>query len=412
MKLKVYPSRLPTGYTELDYIETTGSGDSANGGSGQYINTGFTPNQDSRIVCEIMWMGGVNGFGARSSVSNKNFSVRVISGKWQLGYGSGVTTGTVSAKQEWQIVDINKNQLFVDGEMSVERDYVEFKCAYAAAIGAIRVSAVYFGSARYRSCQMYDDGVLVRDFIPCKNAEGEVGMYDTVESKFYGNEGTGEFIAGSQVMKSIKALRLWYKTVSLPVGYRLLDYIETTGTQYINTGFTPNQDTRIICEAMYKGGNGIYGARYSVSSRNFSMRVINNAWQLGYGDGTMTGTIKSDTTKWHIFDHNKNQLYVDGELASELEYVEFSAPYPAAIGAIRGTTMYYGEGKHRSFKIYDNGVLVRDLIPCVNQSGEVGMYDLVTQSFYANAGTGSFIAGEEVDVVEIKIKNIKIGGIS
>lgn len=189
-------SKLPVGYTELDYIETTGSGQSNEGGSGQYINTEFVPNQDTRIVCEIMWMGGMHGFGARSSVSNKNFSVRVISDKWQLGYGSGTQGGTVAAKQDWQIVDINKNQLFVDGEMSAERSYVEFKCTYAAAIGSIRAAAVYFGSARYRSCQIYDDGVLVRDFIPCKNPDGKPGMYDLVGGKFYGNAGTGEFVVG------------------------------------------------------------------------------------------------------------------------------------------------------------------------------------------------------------------------
>lgn len=187
---------LPEGYTKLDYIETTGSGDSNSGGSGQYINTEFVPNQDSRIVCEIMWMGGMHGFGARSSVSNKNFSARVISDRWQFGYGNGVTTGTASAKQNWQVVDINKNQLFVDGELSAERAYVEFKCVYPAAIGAIRASAVYFGSACYRSCQIYDDGVLVRDFVPCLNPEGKPGMYDTLNAKFYGNAGTGEFLVG------------------------------------------------------------------------------------------------------------------------------------------------------------------------------------------------------------------------
>lgn len=192
-------SKLPVGYTELDYIEATGSGQSNQDGSGQYINTGFFPNQDTRMVCEIMWMGGMHGFGARSSVSSKNFSVRVIDNKWQLGYGSGVTTGTAPAKKNWQIVDINKNQLFVDGELSVERDYVEFTCAYYAAIGAIRAGAMYFGSARYRSCQIYDNGVLVRDFIPCLNPDKKPGMYDLVEGKFYGNAGTGEFVVGEAV---------------------------------------------------------------------------------------------------------------------------------------------------------------------------------------------------------------------
>jgi hypothetical protein len=39
------------------------------------------------------------------------------------------------------------------------------------------------------------DGALVRDFEPCV-CNGEVGLYDKVESIFYGNMGTGNFIAG------------------------------------------------------------------------------------------------------------------------------------------------------------------------------------------------------------------------
>lgn len=173
----------------------------------------------------------------------------------------------------------------------------------------------------------------------------------------------------------------------LPNDYIEADYIEVTGTQYIDTGFKPNQDTRIVCEFKYTGGNGVYGARSTVSSRNFSMRVINGAWQMGYGEGVLTGTIPSDTTNWHIADHNKNELYIDGELAATREYVEFSAPYPVAIGAIRAGSMYYGQGRYRRCKIYDNGILVRELIPCLNPDGEAGMYDLVTEAFFGNAGS-------------------------
>ena len=38
--------------------------------------------------------------------------------------------------------------------------------------------------------------MLVRNMLPCKNERGIVGMYDTVEKKFYNNNGTGTFIAG------------------------------------------------------------------------------------------------------------------------------------------------------------------------------------------------------------------------
>lgn len=182
----------------------------------------------------------------------------------------------------------------------------------------------------------------------------------------------------------------------LPSGYKHLDYVECTGTQYIDTGFILNQDSRVVCEYMYKGGNGVYGARNTVATRNFSMRVINNAWQFGYGDGVTTSTITADTTKWHIADQNKNVLYIDGNLAAEREYAVFTTPKTMTIGAIKAGSIYYGEGRYRGCQVYDNGVLVRDFIPCKNESGEIGMYDTVNAVFYRNAGTGTFVTGAEV----------------
>lgn len=174
--------------------------------------------------------------------------------------------------------------------------------------------------------------------------------------------------------------------------YTQLDYIEATGTQYIDTEFIPNQDSRIVCEFMYLGGTGIYGARSTVSSRNFSMRVISGAWQLGYGNGVTTGTIASDEN-WHVADQNKNSLYIDGELAASRDYVTFSAPYPAAIGAIIGGSIYYGQGRYRSCQIYDGDDLILDLVAARFRDGRVGMYDRLNGVFYGNAGTGEFFAG-------------------
>lgn len=46
------------------------------------------------------------------------------------------------------------------------------------------------------------------------------------------------------------------------------------------------------------------------------------------------------------------------------------------------------------FKIYDNGTLARDFVPCIKDDGEVGLYDLVRKQFYGNAGTGVFTGSE------------------
>ena len=46
-------------------------------------------------------------------------------------------------------------------------------------------------------CKIYDNDILVRDFVPCINVEGEYGLYDFVNSQFYGNVGTGSFTGAS-----------------------------------------------------------------------------------------------------------------------------------------------------------------------------------------------------------------------
>ena len=76
---------------------------------------------------------------------------------------------------------------------------------------SIRNGAGNFCKEKLYNCQIYDGETLVRNFIPCYCTEtvinvekkqcqaGTVGLYDTVEGKFYTNQGTGEFIKGSKL---------------------------------------------------------------------------------------------------------------------------------------------------------------------------------------------------------------------
>lgn len=201
------------------------------------------------------------------------------------------------------------------------------------------------------------------------------------------------------------ASRLVIPTLPLvPNGYTELDYIETTGTQYIDTGFVPNQDTRVVCEfrvVTITNLGGIYGARSSVANNDFSLRTsytsaAGNRWQPCYNNeyGTFTD-VPVDTTQWHIADQNKNTFYFDGVLRPTFTYAKFTAPRPVTIGAIKNnSSINYSKCRFRTFRIYDNGVTVRYFIPCKNPDGEVGMYDTVNDVFYSNAGTGEFLYGE------------------
>jgi hypothetical protein len=52
-------------------------------------------------------------------------------------------------------------------------------------------------------------------------------------------------------------------------------------------------------------------------------------------------------------------------------------------------TLYY-------FKLFVEGVLVRDMVPCKNLNNVVGLYDLVNHKFYSSPNESTFVAGPEV----------------
>ena len=63
------------------------------------------------------------------------------------------------------------------------------------------------------------------------------------------------------------------KIAKLPAGYRQVEYIESSGEQYVDTGFKPNQDSSIIMDVAFNttGTQGAYGARSTSSSKAFEL---------------------------------------------------------------------------------------------------------------------------------------------
>lgn len=55
-------------------------------------------------------------------------------------------------------------------------------------------------------------------------------------------------------------------------------------------------------------------------------------------------------------------------------------------------------------QLYDGENLLHNFIPCYRKSdGEIGMYDTVSKTFYTNAGTGTFLKGEDVNNITTNI---------
>lgn len=193
-----------------------------------------------------------------------------------------------------------------------------------------------------------------------------------------------------------------------------LEYIESTGTQYIDTGFKPNQDTRIVGDMQFlnnTSGNpaSLFGYRQSTSAQRYEFFQYNSLLYSPYNKSA--GSTLSLTTNKITIDKNKGITTVNGSTLSNIAYENFQCSgnlYLFALNNNGSVTFVEGHKRLYSCKIYNNNTLIRDFIPVKRVSdNKCGLWDKVTKAFYPNAGTGTFTAGPAVNLTGWhKIKGI------
>lgn len=201
---------------------------------------------------------------------------------------------------------------------------------------------------------------------------------------------------------------------ALPSGYTQVEYIQSSGTQYFNTGFKPNQDTRVVMDAqilkdpgtstaIYFGcrGGGYFYELYKAGSGANLTFLYNTAYSQYF-------TV--EYAKRRTVEVNKNTATVDG-VTKTYTYAQFSVDYALYLGADNSTGSASAITAMRiySCQIYNNGTLVRDYVPCKNASGVAGLYDMVNNTFSGSATSTAFVAGSSATSVARKIKKAYIG---
>lgn len=183
---------------------------------------------------------------------------------------------------------------------------------------------------------------------------------------------------------------------TLPSGYIKLSYIESTGTQYIKLDLPITKDT--ICRIKFNmteaTGSCIMGSIPPFRFFNAYASAFLD-WGRGTGGGRINGgSIKAGTLydiefgDFYVKNLDTGENIISGE--SWGDTIKYSSD-PIMIMKCPGTQE--AKGKVYYAQVYETGTLVRDLLPCINPDGEVGLYDLVKGRFHGNAGTGDFIAG-------------------
>lgn len=185
-------SKLPTGYTELEYIQSSGT---------QYIDAGCIPTANTKVAMDFQLTAAEDAANACLFGVIGQFSFR-----W---FGSGVvfrSNGANKADFPKGIPALDRHSV----EKTATKTILDKTRSVTTTVGNVsktlyllaqrgNTAAQNFSRAKLYSCQIYENSALIRDFVPCKSASGVVGLYDLVDAKFYANAGSGNFAAGPEI---------------------------------------------------------------------------------------------------------------------------------------------------------------------------------------------------------------------
>ena len=180
-----------------------------------------------------------------------------------------------------------------------------------------------------------------------------------------------------------------------------VNYIESTGTQYIDTGVKLNQDSKVEMEiALAEGMTNIFGSRTSATQNNFTIVFASSTGVMmdfqNYSNNRLSVDIPVSLDSPIYYSISKDELKIGDTVKAVQNYSSFETPQTAYIFDISGNPWIKTKAKGRLYycKIYDGNTLVRDFVPVIDGSNIACLYDKVEKKCYYNAGTGTFSYGE------------------
>ena len=395
-----------SGYTQVEYLQSDG---------GQYINTGIQAEGTKwNVMANAVSTSGEGLLVAYGSAGGTYVSQ--VNGRWSVGLSSvpyiGDSTVKTNITVDWTtsgttIVYINDTMR--QGSRNGSGDSNVLLMNYN--------DRYPFTGKVYSALATNANNVMVFDGVPARrDSDSVLGMYDTVSGNFFTNAGSGEFTAPT--------------TSSLPAGYTQLQYIQSDGGAYIDTGMVVPTNYKWELKLNTRGSNT---SPYWGYTNNNSYSSATSFYSLGANGqsgisgitisvGAFSGTSESNQSSFynatqianagtlggdamHTIKCNGNfNFTADDTPMTQMTAKTFTAFTPggnAYLFARNAPTMNSGAMAKSGTRIYSykvwnaSGTLVQDLVP-VQQGTSIGMYDLVNNQFLRKSGTGEFTAGPAV----------------
>lgn len=254
--------------------------------------------------------------------------------------------------------------------------------------------------------KVVDNGALVAQ--TSRNIDAN-GTYDTtlnnsVVVNVSGGGGGSTILSGAEDPTSSVGENgnIYLKYASLPSGVTRLESITANGAQWLQTNYALNS-------------NSVFEIETNVATRNATYATIfgrpggsTQAWLISHINGS-----PNLTAAWGGTDIRSNQYNITGRLVrirysrghvyvTETDGTVVCDWYPNAGSNYDATNLFlFSQGANnncikatlKKFAIIENGMTVRDFVPILDANGVACFYEIVTQRYFYNQGSGAFTAG-------------------
>lgn len=191
----------------------------------------------------------------------------------------------------------------------------------------------------------------------------------------------------------------------LPEEYTQLEYIESSGTQYIDTNYKVTNNTKIYFKGFMKSAGGyVFGSGVNGQYVDIGLGTANYLYyrarirDTSSSNKTIDTTIEIGETIREIILSQNDGFIIDGNTVGTFSEFSFKSDKNLYLFCWNGSTKadLFSNIRLQEFKIYENNILMRSFTPCYRKSDNaIGLYDTVNNVFYENLGTGNFVAGPE-----------------
>lgn len=427
----VVKGKIPSWYKRVEYLENT---------SKSYINTNYIPNNETGLYIEAHTTKSNDSvpMGSRESDGKRIYAARntynTLYG-WNTYYDFGLGTAFTFQRYKATTNFLNNRTatFIINDEIKSTKNLAVLNYTptqpfyiFGNNSNGVLSTAPHIGKI-YRA-KISQGTEIVKDFVPTLDDNDMPCMFDLVEGIPYYNVGSGEFLYNKGIegnytkfgQLSVMGNRLGGGTDGLPPAYTRVNYLESTGTQYIDTSIVTD-GTYTICAKMNLSHGSGWGrafktSDYDIGGCSYCRRITNASgyyclnflyyWSGGtYPNHPDYTDVEWDFNEANVFEAKEGttSVLINGKKSNlrSLNTLKIDASNPNNLSHyVFWANGVFSNGNGKSImKLYNFSIkdgsekIVLDFIPCLDDNGRPCMFDRVSRKPFYNSGTGEFLYG-------------------